>query len=41
MKGSVEKNRYTGCSACASICPKGAIKLVEDDEGFKHLVIDL
>ena len=40
MKEIVEKKRCTGCSACASICPKGAIKLVEDNEGFKHPVID-
>lgn len=40
MKEIVDKKRCTGCSACASICPKGAIKLVEDDEGFKHQVID-
>lgn len=40
MKEIVEKNRCTGCSACASICPKGAIKLVEDNEGFKYPVID-
>ena len=40
MKEIVEKKRCTGCSACASVCPKGAIKLVEDNEGFKHPVID-
>lgn len=40
MKEILEKNRCTGCSACASICPKGAIELVEDNEGFKHPVID-
>lgn len=40
MKEIVEKNRCTGCSACASICPKGAIELVEDNEGFKHPIID-
>lgn len=40
MKEIVEKNKCTGCSACASICPKGAIKLVEDNEGFKHPEID-
>ena len=40
MKEILEKKRCTGCSACASICPKGAIKLVEDNEGFKHPVID-
>lgn len=40
MKEILEKSRCTGCSACASICPKGAIKLVEDNEGFKHPEID-
>lgn len=40
MKKIIEKKRCTGCSACASICPKGAIKLVEDVEGFKHPKID-
>ncbi len=40
MKEIIEKKRCTGCSACASICPKGAIKLVEDNEGFRHPVID-
>ena len=40
MKEILEKKRCTGCSACASICTKGAIKLVEDNEGFKHPIID-
>lgn len=40
MKENLEKSRCTGCSACASICPKGAIKLIEDNEGFKHPEID-
>ncbi len=29
-----------GCSACFSICPKGAIKMAEDDEGFDYPEID-
>lgn len=40
MKEILEKSRCTGCSACANICPKGAIKLIEDNEGFKHPEID-
>lgn len=29
-----------GCEACAQICPKQAIKMVEDKEGFRYPVID-
>ncbi len=29
-----------GCSACMAICPKRAIKLVENEEGFLYPVID-
>lgn len=29
-----------GCGACADICPKGAISLLEDDETFRYPVID-
>ena len=29
-----------GCSACASICPKVAITMVGDAEGFKYPVVD-
>ena len=32
MEKILEKKRCTGWSACASICPKGAIELVEDNE---------
>ena len=28
------KSECTGCGACASICPKGAIAMTEDEEGF-------
>lgn len=27
------KNQCCGCAACADICPKGAIKMLEDVEG--------
>ena len=29
-----------GCSACYAICPKSAIKMVEDEEGFEYPQID-
>ena len=29
-----------GCYACFSVCPKGAIKMKEDDEGFIYPHID-
>ena len=31
-----KKNECSGCTACQSICPKNAIKMVEDEEGFKY-----
>lgn len=29
-----------GCGACANVCPKGAISMVENDEGFLSPVVD-
>ena len=29
-----------GCTACASSCPKSAITMVPDEEGFLYPVID-
>lgn len=43
MKGylnTFNKEECSGCNACAQICPKDAISLVEDEEGFKYPVID-
>lgn len=40
MKQVLEKSRCTGCTACINICPKGAITMVEDIDGFKYPVID-
>ena len=40
MDKIIDKHKCSGCTACASICPKNAISMVEDEEGFKHPVID-
>lgn len=40
MEEIVTKIKCSGCSACANACPKKAIKLIEDNEGFKHPEID-
>lgn len=34
------KEECCGCTACYAICPKVAITMVEDDEGFEYPVID-
>lgn len=34
------KNECCGCWACANICPKGAISMIADNEGFKYPQID-
>ena len=34
------KKTCCGCSACASICPKGAIEMKPDDQGFIYPVVD-
>lgn len=36
----IEKNKCTGCEACYNICPKNAINMVEDKEGFLYPQID-
>ena len=36
IKLVTDKNKCCGCGACANICPKKAIKLVEDEFGFKY-----
>ncbi len=36
----VESNRCTGCTACASACPKGCISMQADENGFLHPKID-
>lgn len=35
-----EKHECCGCTACYAICPKGAIVMSPDEEGFLYPVID-
>lgn len=32
-----------GCTACQAVCPKGAIVMLEDDEGFEYpqIIVEL
>lgn len=30
------KEECCGCTACASVCPAGAIKMTVDEEGFEY-----
>ena len=34
------REKCTGCSACASVCPNNCIKLLPDEEGFLRPIID-
>lgn len=36
----IDKKDCTGCGACYNICPKNAITMQVDEEGFKYPVID-
>lgn len=40
MKEIVSENKCTGCTACMNICPKQAIAMEENIEGFKYPVIN-
>lgn len=40
MKIFESKNNCCGCSACEQICPKNAVKMEPDNEGFLYPVID-
>jgi len=35
-----DKTECCGCHACFNVCPTGAIKMQEDEKGFKYPVID-
>lgn len=35
-----QKSDCCGCTACASICPRNAIRMVADDEGFLYPIVD-
>lgn len=34
------KEDCCGCTACYAICPKGAITMKEDEEGFEYPQVD-
>ena len=36
----VSRELCAGCTACAMVCPKGALTMVEDDEGFLQPTLD-
>lgn len=36
MKGVIEESFCTGCGACAEICPKNAIRMIKNEDGFLH-----
>ncbi|MCM0323222.1 Coenzyme F420 hydrogenase/dehydrogenase, beta subunit C-terminal domain [Bacteroides fragilis] len=36
----IDKSACCGCTACQSKCPKNAINLIADDEGFKYPVVN-
>ena len=40
MKEILERKKCTGCTSCMNICPKNAISMKCDNEGFKYPVID-
>ena len=40
MEKVLDKDKCTGCTACFNVCPKGAIEMIEDSDGFKYPVIN-
>lgn len=40
MPNLVNVEQCTGCSACANACPKNAIKMIADKEGFFQPIVD-
>ena len=37
---NLKKDLCSGCEACYSICPRNAITMEENSEGFRYPVID-
>lgn len=35
-----EKEKCCGCTACLNVCPKGAISMLPDEEGFPYPLVD-
>lgn len=40
MINITDKSACCGCTACANICPKGAIEMTPDEEGFLYPSVD-
>lgn len=40
MEKIVDYDKCCGCHACYSVCPKGAIEMIENEKGFKYPIID-
>lgn len=40
MEEIVSRKKCSGCTACMSICPKHAISMIEDNNGFKYPTIN-
>lgn len=36
-----DRSECCGCTACAAVCPRGAIAMEPDEEGFLYPVIDI
>lgn len=35
-----DRSECCGCTACAAVCPRGAIAMEPDEEGFSYPVVD-
>lgn len=40
MPNLAQQNKCTGCTACASACPKGCIVMIADEDGFGYPKVD-
>lgn len=40
MIDNIKKSKCCGCGVCYNVCPKRAIEMVEDKEGFKYPIIN-
>ena len=40
MVNNKEKRECCGCGVCAAVCPKNAIKMIEDEYGFMYPHLD-
>ena len=36
-----DKSKCSGCTACMNKCPKDAIYMQEDENGFKYPIVDM